>query len=480
MSEDNSRDDGRLVSSGKIVFGSTAVNALFGFGAIIVLTRVQSSTTLGIYFLFEAVLGIAAFPTDFGLNGAAEKRISEGHEVTQILSTALLLKAFTFLFTSLTIWILRGRINEYLGEPFAYLLIASLGLRELSRLLLRVLRGQFRMELFAVLRVLRRGSWAIIAIFASLLGYEAEGLVIALIAAQLLTAFGAGLAVRPHFTTPQVDLGRSLLKYAVHNAITSISGYVYNWMDTFALGFFVAPGLVAAYEIAWRVTKIGPMIIMSITTTTFPKLSEWIADNEIERASRVVTGSLIPVFLLSLPMAAGAVAISDQLLGIGFGSEYEVAGLSLVILMAGRVVWSCGNVFSRGLHAADVPNLAVRSAIVAIVLNIALNFALIPIYGLAGAAIATSLSFSVKTAIDYGFLKRYLNVSIPLSELGWSSVSASIMYLCVSYIVSTFDIASPASLVGIITSGAIIYFLIIFSNRKIRRQARHVFSDGPV
>lgn len=459
------------------MFVSTTATSIVGFVAIFVLTQTVPAAGLGAYFLFEALLGLASIGVNFGLNTATEKRISEGRDASEVLCTATTLKLVTLAVVTTLLLTVRPAIDGYVGERWTGLLVVALATRELSRLTVRTHRGEFRMQLFAFLRFFRRLVWAVASIGGVVL-LEAGNvsLVYGLVASHVTTMAiaMAFLSVRPRL--PSWEVATSLFEYARFNALTLFGGYVYSWMDTAILGLFVAPGLVAAYEIAWRVTKLVPTVLGSISETTFPQISEWEASGELERAGDVVSQSLVPSLVIAIPSLLGILVLARETLTLVFGDAYAVASGALVVLMFSQVLWSAESIFKRGLHAVDRPDLPVRSMAVAFVANVTLNFALIPIFGLLGAAAATTIAFALQTAMDYVYLESLIPISLPLSEGSWSILSAVVMMLAVLGVTRVVPVDSLPRLFLAVLSGAVVYFAVLAVHGGLREQIA-VFGD---
>jgi len=460
------------------MFLSTTLTSAIGIVAIFLLTQTVPAAGLGSYFLFEAILGLASIGANFGLNTAVEKRISEGHDKSRVLVTATTIKLATVMTVGALLLGFGRTIDAYIGEPWTVLLVVALASREFSRLTVRALRGEFRMELFAFLRFFRKLSWAVIGLAGIVaLGLDNVSLVYAVIASQLLTMAIALASLRPRLVRPAWSIVSSLYEYARYNVLTLFGGYVYSWMDTALLGVFVAPGLVAAYEIAWRVTKLVPTILGSISETTFPQLSELQANEHLDRAGRVVSDTLVPSLVIAIPSFFGLLVLSRQALAVVFGEAYTVASIALVILMFSQVLWSAESIFKRGLHAIDRPDLPVRSMVVAFVLNATLNVTLIPVFELAGAAVATTVAFAVQTGMDYRYLRNLLPISLPLAETVWSAIAAVVMALVVFAASRMLLVSQILELVALIGLGVFTYFVVLLLNSSLRQDMRAFGAD---
>lgn len=108
----------------------------------------------------------------------------------------------------------------------------------------------------------------------------------------------------------------------------------------------------------------------------------------------------------------------------------------------------------------DRPDLRAIAVLASISLNLLLNFSLVNIIGLTGAAIATTASFAASTVIIWYYLTHMIDIVIPYRSLG-SCVLASIgMAIILSGAKSVFGISSIFSLIAFILVGAILYVVL--------------------
>jgi Na+-driven multidrug efflux pump len=80
----------------------------------------------------------------------------------------------------------------------------------------------------------------------------------------------------------------------------------------------------------------------------------------------------------------------------------------LRILLPGVVTLSIAKVLSGDLSGRGMPMYSTRAAIVALCLNVPLNFLLIPKWGISGAALASTISYSIQAAV---LLYYFVNIS---------------------------------------------------------------------
>ena len=185
--------------------------------------------------------------------------------------------------------------------------------------------------------------------------------------------------VRPMFA-PALTLGMS-------RGLALLS---YNF-DTLLLGFLVGSAAVGWYSAAYRPVTVFLAISTTFYLGLFPVLSRAYNEN-LDTFLEVVKSSLRLAAALAIPVGVGGVFLAQPLIALLYGETYRDSGPVLQILG-----WSAALVFLRGtfrqaLCAAGYQGQDLRIAALATGINVALNFALIPIYGMIGAALATVAS----------------------------------------------------------------------------------------
>jgi len=322
-----------------------------------------------------------------------------------------------------------------------------------------------------MLRSTRIIVWISGAVGAALFGFGLKGLIYALLGSHLLIAAACVMLQETGLSLFSTEEIRSIISYAKHNAITSIGGSVYGWMDTAILGFFVGSSLIAAYEVAWRLSKLGLIVSRSASITTFPQISEWAQQGMHEKVSTTVSMSFIPALLIVVPVFVGSLLLAPAILSVLYGPEYAVAAVAFIILAAERIIKASNHIISRCLHAIDRPDLSVRATVIAILLNLVLNWVLIQDLGIVGAALATSISFAVKLVIEYIYLSRLIHFELPMRAFLTISASAAAMAFVLLVVGPVVQIGQTKSLVVLITLGAICYFVFLLVSKSMRRHA---------
>lgn len=452
------------------LFFAKSVGSIISFLGITYFARELGAAQVGIFFLFEAILGLLTIPADFGLNGAVEKRISEGESSGSFLSSAILLKPIPIAIIILIIIVMRPLLDQYIGGEVALLLALAIVLQEIARLSVFVLRGELRVGETAVLRMLRQVTWVGVGFVLVSEGFDAIGLIYGLLSGLFVMAVWGWYKCSTSLSYPSRVHAYSLIEYGKYNLISSVGGYVYNWMDVAVLGLFVPQSQVGAYEIAWRISSVVILFSTAIAETIFPQISAWDSSDAKSNIGTTISNAITPSLAFVIPSFFGVLVFSREILGIIFGSEFTIAWVVLIILMGEKLFQAVHKILGRGLQGVDRPDLAAYATISSIFVNLALNIILIIQLGITGAAVATMISFALNTVIHGHFVSKFVDIEIPYLELGWLVLSSASMAVILMTIQRFIVIDNTFRLATVIAIGAATYGIVALSNHTLRRK----------
>jgi O-antigen/teichoic acid export membrane protein len=460
-----------LARSSLKLFAANIGSAVIQFLGIAYFARILGPSEMGVFFLFQALLGMLAIPADFGLRGAVEKRISQGESRGTFLSSAVLLKLAPIIAIVAAILLFRTLINNYLGANLAILLALAIILQEIAQLSVVVLKGELRVDETAVLQVARHGAWLGVGAALVSQGFGAIALIYGLLAGLSIVFIWGWYKVSVIPSHPSRQHARSLFNYGKHNVVSSLGGYFYSWMDITIIGLFLTQAHVGAYEIAWRVASVVILLSRSIATAIFPQVSEWSANDAHDQIEDLLPEVLTPSLILVIPAFFGTMLLSEEILELVFGTEYTMAALALIILMFDQVTEAGQVVLGRSLQAVNRPDLAARATVIGVVLNLVLNLVLITRFGITGAAVATMVASLISGLILHTlYLSRVISLRIPFRELFGCVLAGVVMSLLLQVVRSIMIIDSIVNLSAIIALGATIYggALLIFPSTRTK------------
>ncbi|MDO8287659.1 MAG: flippase [Parvibaculum sp.] len=166
--------------------------------------------------------------------------------------------------------------------------------------------------------------------------------------------------------------------------------------DIVLLGVFVSPDEVGVYFAATRIVNLVTFIYFAVAALAVPKFSELHAKGDRGELQSFVHNIIQWIFWPTLAAAAVIMLFGKFALGI-FGTEFEAGYAVMGILIFGFVARASTGPIEYLLNMTGNQGAPAIAYSVAAVLNIILNFALVPRMGLEGAALATSISIMMSS-----------------------------------------------------------------------------------
>ncbi|MGQ3410670.1 oligosaccharide flippase family protein [Natrinema sp. LN54] len=225
-----------------------------------------------------------------------------------------------------------------------------------------------------------------------------------------------------------------ILTYNVPMSVTRLSDEVDQELDTVLVGFFTNPTQVAFYTLGKQISQFTRVPAASIGFALSPTYGSEQASGQLEQATEVYQESLSKTLILYVPAVAGILAIADVAIPTIFGEGYA-DGVLVVRVLALFVLFEALEQISG--PALDYLGRARSRAVLKSVTsfgNLGLNLVLIPLYGAAGAAAATVVTFGLYAVCSVAIVYTELpfdprRVGISLSKVaGISLVMGASVY----------------------------------------------------
>ena len=284
---------------------------------------------------------------------------------------------------------LRGLPPEYYP-----LLLALIPLLLVDGVLLSILRARQRFDLFNLRRL--ASTLFLLVGFSSALLLARGGLNLVvwvyLGATLLLVAAGVLLTRREVPLTLRLDLhftGDSL-RFGFKSYLQNLAGALTYRLDVYLLAFFLAPEQVAFYAVATALAEVAWYIPDTVGVVLFPRLSNAPVEEVYAITARVCRNAIFITVIVVLVMAG----LSWFLVPLIYGAAYVSSVQPLLILLPGIVFMGIYKVLTRNYSSRNRQQVSIVAAVTALIINVILNLILIPRWGVAGAALASTLGYT--------------------------------------------------------------------------------------
>ncbi|TLQ38361.1 flippase [Limosilactobacillus fermentum] len=249
---------------------------------------------------------------------------------------------------------------------------------------------------------------------------------------------------------------------------------IYVNSDITMLGFYVTNSQVGIYALASKIYNLAKLMINALIIALMPRLSYIINDKEkYQQYAKVILKYLV---VISLPIVSGFVFLSKQIIFLVGSEEYISGAFSLGILAFAIIGAIGGSFFSNCIlieHKEE--NFILIATSISAFLNIALNFLLIPKFGINGAALTTLIAETIACILEAFYAKRYVPLRKLFSGEMIYSIIGSLLVAIICYLTTSVVNDSVVSLIiaGVLSIG--IYILVIMCNSNIRRDVLSFF-----
>ncbi|EKQ90238.1 polysaccharide biosynthesis protein [Leptospira borgpetersenii str. UI 09149] len=198
---------------------------------------------------------------------------------------------------------------------------------------------------------------------------------------------------------------RTLLRDSWMLLLSGLAVIVYMRIDQIMIGQMMGDEAVGIYTAAVKISEVWYFIPMAVALSIFPailKAKEFSQELYLERLGLLHSF----MFLLALMIAIPMTFLSDPIIRLFFGEKFSEAGAVLAIHIWAGIFVFLGVASSRYYLTENLPKGELYKSISGCLTNIILNYFLIPLYGIKGAAIATVISQFVASTLFNLLFKR--------------------------------------------------------------------------
>jgi len=396
--------------------------ALF-FGLTLYLTNEVPAFIVGQYDFSRALLLFVGAIALFGMQQsvifysgffAAKDNLGQ---LRQVYKQMVLLVLATALLLNIGLYGAAPVLNKFTSKPIdeiAYQTFFGLAFYALTMLHIDVLRALGKIYLSEIFRNILRYALLFVAVVVLVVTDQAHHLVTVFLLNFGVLALASGALIVYFFATPRFqpkDRSQkvntiSILKRSAPMAISATSFLLMQSLDVLMLKQFTDYESVAIYSVAVKLTLLVSVVLSSVNTVLGPQIAKDFNQKNTLALRLKIKKSTRLIFMSTTPIIIGLALLGDPILEL-FGAGYQQANTPLLILLAGQMINAfCGSV---GVYLNMTNKQTTFQWIIAsaVVVNVFLNWMLIPRYGMQGAAIATSASMIMwnVTAVLYVYWK---------------------------------------------------------------------------
>ncbi|MDI6654850.1 MAG: flippase [Candidatus Hydrothermarchaeota archaeon] len=256
------------------------------------------------------------------------------------------------------------------------------GFKKFSHMSATLVAEQALRIIFALVLVYY-GLSAVNAILGSTLGFIATALLAYLLFRK----------VHQKFSSFSFENFKEVFYFSVPVSATALSAFVLAYIDVILLGFYLTPKEVGIYSAASPTSRLVLAFSTAMYATLLPSISELKALRNYREIKKQIKYAYKLSLLVLIPATLLSIYFSEFIITALFQEDYTQAVRAFEILVVGTAFLGIFTLNSGIFQGLGKPKIPMRILLLAAILDVILNLALIPLYGIDGAALASTLSF---------------------------------------------------------------------------------------
>jgi len=442
-----------ILSEAFLSFSGMTLGSVFRYIFSIVMARFLGAQMLGIYSLGNAVTRIAEIFALMGLDNGVLRFVSRDTENTENVKNSIY-SSLKFGFLSSIIisiilfcsaeFIVNNLLNEdnflvivikifALSLPFSVLtLISSFATQAFKILKYKIFVNQIVNPLTLLIAFL--ASYHFLGTKLSILIPTVVSAVVGLV---FITKF---LSYFTHINFKNLikeDVNKEILRFSIPLMFVSAIGIIMHWVDIVMLGILSNATDVGMYHPIDRTAGLVRMILFAFAGIFAPIFSEHYFKKNMLGMKESYQSSSKYILTFSLPVFIFLFVFANPMLLL-FGSEFQNAA-ALKILLTGIFIQTIFGLGSSTLSMSGNTKFNLFNVSIALILNISLNYILIPQYDIVGAALATAIALFILSILRFVENIVLMKLNLFSIKLLKPIISGSITFLVINYLRTIFS-----------------------------------------
>jgi O-antigen/teichoic acid export membrane protein len=211
---------------------------------------------------------------------------------------------------------------------------------------------------------------------------------------------------------------RSLLATAMPMYGSAIADVVMTFSDVLILGLFVTATDVGIYTAAARTALLTRFLLLANSAVAAPRFAALHAAQDHAGLAKLALRSTLLTTVASVPLLLMFLLFPEKILSL-FGPQFEAGAQVLMVLTLGQFVNAATGPVGYLLNMSGYHRIEGRIAVVGALMTVGLCFALIPLWGILGAAAANAIATAGCNLLRVYFAQTLLGILMLPIPSGW-------------------------------------------------------------
>ena len=191
---------------------------------------------------------------------------------------------------------------------------------------------------------------------------------------------------------------KEIFKTSSPMALSAIAYFIMQSIDIIILSIYEGFDQIAYYSVSVKLAMVISLALMSVNIVIAPRIAEIFENQNMRDLQQLVKHSTRIIFLMSICVLSIFFFFSEEILSL-FGHDYIIAKNALLFLLAAQFFNAISGPGAIYLNMTRRQKTLNKILVFGLIINISLNFYLIPTEGINGAAMATLISLIIWNTI---------------------------------------------------------------------------------
>ncbi len=240
-------------------------------------------------------------------------------------------------------------------------------------------------------------------------------------------ALGFGVAylfIRGKWKGP-VDDPRALIRFAAPSVLYSLAIALLLSVDFWFVSRILSKEAGAVYMASSQIARIPYFLVFGLSSTVLPAVAAAISAKNLKKVHHTIEQAIRFLLILSVPVSILGTLYRREVMVLLFPSWFVSGAPVLGMLIWGMTFLAFYVVFTTVINAAGRPSFSFFITMVIVVLDVVLNFFLVPRMGIRGGAISTTIALGVGVCIAAVAVRKVFRFRMrpePFFRIGLASI----------------------------------------------------------
>lgn len=279
-------------------------------------------------------------------------------------------------------------------------------------------------------------------------------------------------------------LAASMFRYSFPLFLSNSAAWLLRLSDRYILAAFRGNAEVGIYAASYGLADTSVGVVLTLIQFPFVVLASQVFERKGDQeAGKFLTQASRLYLLVAMPMAAGIVALGrplvETLTGQGYGEGYRILPfVATASMFAGVAYWIGVPFLFRKRTELTLFGIGAGALV-----NVGLNFLLIPRYGYLAAAATTLVGYLTLDIVAFVVSRRVLRWTLPIGTAVRAGLVSLVMAAAVSGFVRYTSLSAiPTILIGVVIGVAIVAGGLILMREVTRKELNEIreLISGPI